>query len=119
MGLINWSIPWSGEGRTLDYGLKKDGNYILNGGAEFYIPSHDYLRYKFTPILTINFTPIKQQDEERNLNELFINEFFDDEEGDRVKSERKKKLDGSNMWEPIKDYPDILVPFIYKNFNTR
>lgn len=62
--LINWSIPWSGKGRTLDYGLNRDGNYILNGGSEFYIPSRDYLNYEFTPILTIKFTPIKQQDEE-------------------------------------------------------
>ena len=81
--LINWSIPWSGEGRTLDYGLDRNGDYILNGGSEFYIPSHDYLKSKFTPILTQNFTPIKQQDEERDLNELL-------HEGDEVKLETIK-----------------------------
>ena len=51
--LINWSIPWSGEGRTLDYGLNDKNKYIFNGGSEFYIPSGQYLKSEFTPILTI------------------------------------------------------------------
>ena len=97
--LINWSIPWSGKGRTLDYGLNRDGNYILNGGSEFYIPSRDYLNYEFTPILTIEFTPIKQQDERIPVG--YFKKLFNLVYGkeDEVESERssKKKLDGGNI----------------------
>ena len=56
--LVVWSIPWSGEGRTLDYGIDINNKFIINGGSEFYIPEGIYLKNNFTPILTQDFKPL-------------------------------------------------------------
>ena len=56
--LVVWSIPWSGEGRTLDYGIDIENKFIINGGSEFFIPEGTYLRHNFTPILTETFEPL-------------------------------------------------------------
>ena len=52
---IIWSLPWTGNGRTFDYG--KDVSSI--GGSEFFIPKAEYLEYNHTPILTKNIRTIK------------------------------------------------------------
>lgn len=54
--LVVWSIPWSGEGRTLDYSVNKINNKpILNGASEFYIPTGGLLLQNHTPIFTVSF----------------------------------------------------------------
>lgn len=48
---IYHTIPWSGKGRTFDYGSNKSGELNKNGISEFMIPEGEYLNTKkFTPI---------------------------------------------------------------------
>lgn len=54
---IMWSLPWTGNGRTFDYGESIDSK----GGSEFHIPKGEYLNSNFTPILTNKIRTIKYE----------------------------------------------------------
>ena len=54
---IMWSLPWTGNGRTFDYGETAGSK----GGSEFHIPKADELISNFTPILTNKIRTIKYQ----------------------------------------------------------